>query len=488
MSLKTNWLTKSLFQSGRQCHKRLWLEAHHTELTQQPDARERRLAQGACFGEFVREQLGGVLADAAPYERDKALAQTRGYLDSPPSHVPILFEAAFEHESVFVRIDALIRFPLADRLIEVKAATRPKDEYFWDCAIQTWVARGAGRPVQHIGLCLVDSSFVYTEEGNYKGLLNIDDYTEQVEVLLPQVPGIVDELNAVVTGEQPRIATGSHCVTPYPCPFFGHCRAAEPPAPAYPVESLRAPALVHSLHKAGYPDLRGVPEELLDRPKHKRIVAAAKSGAAVASPEFDVVLAAIPYPRYYLDFETISFVVPRWLGTKPYQQIPFQFSCHIEQRDGAMEHREHLDLSGASPIEAFADALLAAVGNRGAILVWNQSFEETRVRELAKMLPDRAEMLLAQIDRMVDLLPIYREHYYHRDMHGSWSIKDVLPTVAPELDYSNLVVHDGGAAQASYREAIDATTSTERREGLRVQLLAYCERDTLAMVRLTKPF
>ena len=428
-----------------------------------------------------------MLVDAAPYQTEKALAQTRIYLAAPPTRFPMLFEAAFEHEEVYVRVDALMRFPLADRLIEVKSATKPKDEHFWDCAIQTWVLRGAGRLVKTISLGRVDSSFVYTREGDYKGLLNLDDYNEQVEGLLPQVPGIVAELKAVLAGEQPQIATGSHCTEPYSCPFFEHCRASVPPAPPYPVEDLRAPALIENLRQSGYRDLRDVPDELPDTPLRKRIVAAAKSGNAVVSDEFGAVLAAIPYPRYYLDFETIAFIVPRWLGTRPYQQIPFQFSCHVEQHDGTLEHREHLDLSGTSPIEAFANALLAAVGDVGPILVWNQSFEATRVRELANVLPHRAEPLLALIDRMVDLLPIYREHYYHRDMHGSWSIKKVLPTIAPDLDYSNLEVGDGGAAQTAYLEAIDSATSSERREALRAQLLAYCERDTLAMVRLAKP-
>lgn len=500
MNRTSKQLTKSLFQSGRQCHKRLWLEVYQPGLANWPSDAQGRLAEGTRFGEFVREWCGGVLVDAAPYETQNALAQTKVYLTAPATRVPMLFEAAFEHEGVYVRVDALMRFLLADRLIEVKSATKAKDEHFWDCAIQTWVMRGAGRPVRTVSLGLVNSSFVYTREGDYTGLLSLDDYTEQVEALLPQVPRIVAELKAVVADEQPQIMTGSHCREPYPCPFIEHCRAVEPPAPAYPVDDLRAPKLVKRLHEAGHHDLRDVPDELLENPKHKRIVAAAKSGNAVVSENFSGVLASVvdprphhndelirlvwPYPRYFLDFETIAFVVPRWLGTRPYQQIPFQFSCHIQHEDGALEHREYLDLSGTSPVESFADTLLAAVRNVGPILVWNQSFEATRVRELANMLPGRAQALMALISRMVDLLPIYREHYYHRDMHGSWSIKKVLPTVAPDLDYSNLEVGDGGAAQTAYLEAIDGATSTNRREELRMQLLAYCERDTLAMVRL----
>lgn len=178
MNVATKRLTKSRFQSGRQCHKRLWLEVHQPDLAIWPTDAQGRLAEGTRFGEFVREWFGGVLVDAAPYETEKALAQTKVYLAASPTRVPMLFEAAFEHEGVFVRVDALMRFSLADRLIEVKSATKAKDEHFWDCAIQAWVMRGAGRPVRTISLGRVDSSFVYAREGDYKGLLSLDDCTE----------------------------------------------------------------------------------------------------------------------------------------------------------------------------------------------------------------------------------------------------------------------------------------------------------------------
>ena len=113
-----------------------------------------------------------------------------------------------------------MRFLLADRLIEVKAGVKPTEDYLWDCAIQTWVVRGAGRPVQIVSLDLVDSSFVYSSEGDYRGLLSLDDYTEQVEALLPQVPGLVAKFKAVMAGPQPDISTGRHCNVPYECPFL----------------------------------------------------------------------------------------------------------------------------------------------------------------------------------------------------------------------------------------------------------------------------
>jgi hypothetical protein len=197
-------------------------------------------------------------------------------------------------------------------------------------------------------------------------------------------------------------------------------------------------------------------------------------------------MAGIPYPRHYLDFETISFVVPRWIGTRPFQQVPFQFSCHVESVPGEFAHHAFLDLSGASPLRSFVEALLQAVGTTGAVVVWNQSFEAGRIRELAEMFPQHAEALNSIIKRMVDLLPIYREHYYHPAMMGSWSIKAVLPTIAPDLDYANLEVGDGGAAQEAYLRAISPDASDSERETLRQALLKYCERDTWAMVRLAQ--
>lgn len=89
---------------------------------------------------------------------------------------------------------------------------------------------------------------------------------------------------------------------------------------------------------------------------------------------------------------------------------------------------------------------------------------------------------------MVDLLPAVREGYYHPDQKGSWSIKQVLPTVAPELSYAELVVRDGLAAGDAYLELIEPDTSKTRKHELASELRAYCGLDTLAMLRLVERF
>jgi len=195
---------------------------------------------------------------------------------------------------------------------------------------------------------------------------------------------------------------------------------------------------------------------------------------------------ARPRPRFFLDFETISFGVPVWAGTRPYRQLPFQWSLHVECEGGGLEHREFLDTSGEPPMRACAESLLEALGDAGPILVYT-GFERARIDELAARFPDLAPALRAAAARLVDLHPIVREHYYHPAMMGSWSLKAVLPTIAPDLDYAQLdEVRDGEMAQTAYLEAISPQTAPERRAALRESLLRYCEVDTLAMVRLAR--
>lgn len=482
-------LSKSRIQSGRQCHKRLWLEVHQPEAVNWGDLAHARLEEGTRFGELARDLLGGgVLIAAGRTQSGAAAAQTEALLSRPCAEVPMLFEPAFLHEGVGVRVDALRRTSEGDVLIEVKSTTRVKPEHVWDCAIQLWVLRGAGRDVSQVMLGHIDNSFVYTRAGDYHGLLKLSDITEPVEALLQNIPEVVSTLQTVIAGPLPAITTGEHCSVPYGCPFFEHCRATEPAAVEFPVSLLpRAGALATRLAAAGYRDLREVPDSEIKNIRHQRILAATRSDRPFVSPELAGILSRIAYPRYYLDFETITHVIPRRLGTRPFQQLPFQFSCHIEPQPGEIQHADFLDVSGMAPMAGFVERLAQVIGESGPVLVWSKGFEGSRLREMALMFPEHSQWLLAVVERMVDLLPIYRMHYYHREMRGSWSLKSVLPTLAPDLGYDDLQIGDGGAVQDAYRRAIQPDTSADEREFCRRHLLAYCERDTLAMTRLTLP-
>jgi hypothetical protein len=234
----------------------------------------------------------------------------------------------------------------------------------------------------------------------------------------------------------------------------------------------------------GIEDLRDVPEDELASETQQLIWSQTKAEKPYIGAGMKAFIGNLGYPRYYLDFETVAFAVPVWPATRPYDGLPFQWSCHIDDGQTPLGHRSFLDLTGEPPMRHAAEQLIAALGDRGPIIVYT-SFEKRVIHELATLFPDLATSLNAIRDRLVDLHPALREDYYHPDMLGSWSLKAVLPTVAPELDYASLgEVRDGLGAQRAYLEAIAPETRPERRETIRAALLEYCGYDTLALVKL----
>ena len=487
MSTVAPRLSKSRILSGLQCPRRLWLETFRRDQMERSADAQAAFDAGNALGKLARKLYGPGLLIGHVDDVPLALRETRCALRAEGKR-QVLFEAAFQHEGVVVRADVLVPVRGGYDVIEVKSSGSVKDYHLIDCAVQAWVIRNAGIPLRRVHLAHVDTSFVYRGDEDYEGLLLAEDITGDVLKLQDRVPGWVSGLKRVLDGEEPAITTGEQCSKPFGCPFHAYCRSQEPPGPKYPVSILwHGGKLIMTLHDDGFDDLRKVPSERLKSALHQRIRKASVTGRVFLDPEAGEILAGLAYPRYYLDFETIDYVIPRWAGTRPFQQIPFQWSCHVEQEDGVLQEEAFLDLSGTAPMRPFAETLLGTLGRRGPILVYNQSFEASRVKELAAIFPDIAVGLLALVARMVDLLPITRDYYYHPAMMGSWSIKAVLPTIAPELDYEKLEdVADGGQAQLAYLEAIDPHTSPDRRALLDRALRRYCGRDTLAMVRLAQ--
>ena len=479
-------LSKSKILSYRQCPKRLWLEKRMLEVAETPDTSERAFAIGHAVGAAAQSLLpDGVLVE---FQEDlrRAVAVTRETLATYPDR-PI-FEAAFEHDGVLIRADVLIPEGRKYRLCEVKAASSVKDYYLDDCAVQAWVLRANGLELSDVELLHIDTSFVYPGGGRYEGLF----CKVSLDGQLPEavVPAWVDGARAVLSQPEPTVAMGPQCDDPFTCPFKTYCARNDPPAPDYPVASLRRGGkLAQRLAAEGFADLRDVPAARLSSAVHRRVHAATVSGIPYVSPDVANVMRGLAYPRYFMDFETARFAVPIWAGTRPYQQVPFQWSVHVEHAPGQVEARMFLHLDADDPREAFLLSLLDAVGDAGPVLAYYAGFECSRIEELADAFPQHRAAAMALIARIVDLHPIAREHYYHRDMLGSWSLKAVLPTVAPDLDYANLEeVQEGGAAEAAFQEAISRDTTPERREVLRKALQVYCARDTLALLRLVEYF
>lgn len=485
---KTISLSKSKLTSYHQCKKRLWLEVHRRELLEESVGTNSLFEIGRQVGEVARREHADGILIAEGVDWPEAARQTQAALAAEPKR-PV-FEAAACHRNVYVRADILVPVRGGFHLAEVKSSTAVKDYHLADAAVQTWVLRGAGIPIKTVELRHINREFVYAGDDDYRGLFIAGDIHDDVEKLQREVPKWVKDAGVVLDRDEPDVAMGDQCENPFPCPFKQHCEALVEPGPKYPVTLLKgkgAKQLIEGLTNDGLVDLRKVPAARIgDDEDLLRIHRAVKTGAACVDPGAREAIAGWPYPRYYLDFETIDFTVPRWVGTRPYEQVPFQWSCHIDRGDGSgLDHVPFLDLSGADPSRKCAEALVKALGNKGAVIAYNAGFEKGVIARLAARFPDLAQRLRAIDDRIVDLLPLVRAHYYHRDLNGSFSMKHVLPTVAPDLDYADLdEVHDGGDAQLAYLEAIDPDTTESRKDELATNLLAYCERDTLAMIRV----
>ena len=485
-------LSKSKLIAYRQCPKRVWLEVHRSDLREDSAQTQARFNNGYQVGDIARglyDPKGkGILLDPQKDGFDHAFARTQELLKEPQP----VFEAGFKTDEALAFADVMVPLKksgkLAWKMVEVKSSTSVKDYHLDDAAVQAFIARATGVALAGVSVACIDSDWVYPGGGDYSGLLYETDVTDQALTRDAEIRRWIKDARRLVANDQePRVKMGGQCKAPFECGFSAYCQGLVA-APTHPITQLPGrlgKALQALIDTESVLDLRDVPDELLNA-KQLRVKRAALSG----KPFFDRQAAAqalkqYKLPAYFIDFETIQFAVPIWEGTRPYQQIPFQFSVHRLSRSGKVKHQSFLDLSGADPSLKFATELVAACGKREPIFAYNAGFEKARILELAARFPRLSTALRALADRLVDLLPIAREHYYHPDQQGSWSIKAVLPSLCPDLDYAHLDgVQNGGMAMDAYAEALASTTLLDRRAEIERQLIAYCALDTLALVRL----
>jgi len=486
--------SKSKLLALRQCPKRLWLEVHRPDLREDSAATEASYQVGFQVGDIAQRiydpEGQGALIDVQSEGFSRAFERTTELLRTTQP----IFEAGFSAGGALAFADVMLPEQMEGkqvwRMVEVKSSTSVKDYHRDDVAVQAFVAQSAGVPLQSIALAHIDSSWVYPGDEDYSGLLVEADLTAEAFLRTEEVKAWIAQAQSIdAMPSEPVIGIGAHCETPFECGFYDYCSRDEPKA-QYPVYWLPYfGAKARELAAQGVIDLADVPDDRLN-PKQQRV----KAHTLANTVFFDAAgaaadLAVHSLPAYFLDFETIQFAVPIWRGTRPYQQNTFQFSLHTLSESGQLDHTEFLDLSGGDPSEPFAQALIAVCGESGPVYVYNAAFETSRMSELAIRYPQFSVALLAINARVVDLLPIARERYYHPSQQGSWSIKKVLPAVVPELRYDALDgVQDGGMAMEAFLEAIHPDTQAERKNQIEQQLLAYCKLDTYAMVRLWQVF
>ncbi|MCE2463062.1 MAG: DUF2779 domain-containing protein [Dehalococcoidia bacterium] len=480
-------LSKCRFQTGLQCLKRLYLECYHHELADPVDAGlQARFDTGNAVGEVARQRFpNGRLIEESHLEHDRAVRTTRDLLDD--ATIPALYEAAFTFQCIRMRSDVLKRNGLGEfDLVEVKSTTGVKPEHITDVAIQVYASEGSGVPIKRAYLMHLNNAYVYQGgDHDLEQLFTLEDVTEKARRFVAEnVPEDLARMWATLQLDvAPDIETGRHCTRPYTCSFFGYCHQDEAEHPIRELLQLKERDR-ESLRASGILDIGSIPADFpglssLQRRMRDSVV----SGRSSISPELGPKLREVTFPASFLDFETIMQAIPLYVGTRPYQTIPFQWSLHVRDSYRQIRHDSFLNHDARDPRERFVTRLLEAIPPEGSIIAYS-TYERTIMRELAQAFPQYEDRLLALCDRMVDLLKLVRDNYYHPEFHGSYSLKSVLPVLVPGLSYADMEIPEGLAASMSYARMVAAETPEAERAKIREALLAYCQRDTEAMVRV----
>jgi len=380
-------------------------------------------------------------------------------------------------------VDILEREGPRYTVVEVKSSTKVKPEHIGDVAVQVHVLRQAGVNVTRAEVMHLNSECTHPDLTN---LFVREDVTPKVEIYLLDLPVELAHQFAMLQGPLPDVAIGPQCFEPRDCPFMERCwgHASEHHVSTlYRIRSDTAWALASDGHETIF----DLPPTFKLSAVTARQVAASRTGALIVEPGLGAALAGLEGPLAYLDFEAVGPAVPVWPGCHPYSPVPVQFSCHLEDGHGGLTHTEWLADGPADPRPGIAAALIETCRGFPAVLMYS-SYERARIRKLAEAVPERAAELHELDARLVDLEPIVRNHVYHPDFGGSFSIKEVLPALVPELSYDHLAIKEGNWASAElYRLLLRGDELTpEERAKLRADLLAYCKMDTWAMVKLVE--
>ncbi len=480
-------LSKSRYCAGVQCPRNLWLSVRKPEVFDASAVNQAVLDRGSAVGDLAMGLFGDYVE--VPYGDPGEMIRTTERLLA--DGVPVIAEASFSHEGLFCSVDILLNHGGGHvSMVEVKSATHVSGMNIHDVSFQYGVLTGKGLTVEKASLCCLNPDYVREGELDLGRLFLLTDVTDRVREMQEEVRERVRTLRACLEEDtEPSLPIGEQCFAPYPCAFFSYCTRDLPKPSIFDISGIQTRTKLANFRKgvvsfadieaakALKPDrMQEVLQELYDLPP------------VVDRAGIRGFLETLSWPLYFLDFESFQPAVPRYDRTRPYEQIVFQYSLHIIEREGGeLRHREYLAPTGADPRRGVAEQLCRDIPPAACVLAYNMSFEKTRIRGLAALYPDLAEHLMSIHDHMADLMvPFQKKYCYNRDMHGSYSIKAVLPALFPHdpaLDYHSLEgVHNGGEASAAF-ENLEKMTPEEQ-AACRRDLLRYCGLDTLAMVKI----
>ena len=484
-SKNISMLSKSRYLSGLQCHLRLWHSCFNRELASEVTPAQQALFDtGHEVGQLATRLFpDGILIREDHLHHQEAVLTTEHVLLDP--NVSSIFEAAFLYHDVRVRVDILKRLDNGQwDMIEVKSSTSVKDIHLPDVAIQYYVLNGSGLKINRVFLLLINSQYIY--DGNRLDLDNFfyfSDVTEQALLIQGEISLRINEQKKMLNSSvAPVIQPSRHCTTPFTCEFWEYCTKDMPEHWIFNLHGISQKKF-DELTAMSVVDIKNIPDDFDLTELQERMKKCVRNNDAYISKRLYARLTNLEYPVHFLDFETMNPAIPLYAGTSPYEVIPFQWSDHILHKDGSIVHKEYLCEDRRDPREDFTRTLLETLDGKGSIFIFT-TYEKTIIKRLAEHLPQYRDDLLCIPNRFKDLCSIIRRYFYHPGFHGSFSLKSVLPVLVPEMSYNTLFIKDGSHASSEYLRLIHPDTPIWEKEKIKVDLLAYCGQDTLAMVRI----
>ncbi len=486
--------SKSKYTRFCQCPKMVWLDENKPEEFVADGAARSRMNTGDKIGDLAMglfgEYIDVTVKDGDALDLGAMIARTNELIDKGEQNI---CEASFSFDGLYCAVDILSKTKDGYAIYEVKSSASVKDVYIIDAAYQKYVLTRSGVNVTGVYIVNVDNEYVFDGNLDINKLFKITDVTARVDGYITQIPEKLESAALIMSSKtEPSIGLNVGCKSPYPCGYFGYC-LSEAGTTELSVFDLCRMSFEKKLglFARGYKDfsrLKASGEKLSAMQTRQIDCALGISCDVIDKVGIKKFLGKLHYPLYFLDFETMQLAVPEYVGTRPYEQIPFLYSLHYTESDGGeVKHAERLAEPDSDPRRAIAEGLTEDIPRGACVLAYNKSFECGRITELAERFPDLKPRLIEIRDSVVDLIePFQSGMYYTSAMGGSFSIKSVLPALYPgdpELDYNSLDgVHNGEEAMSVYPKIKDMPPDERKRAC--DALKKYCTLDTLAMVKL----
>lgn len=398
-----------------------------------------------------------------------------------------LYEAGFKHKNTYARADILSPHKSKDwELTEVKSTTQVKDVHVPDVGFQKYCYEGAGVPIKKVFLLHINNEYELGDEIDPEELFAKEDITDLACDASKDIEGQVDSMVDVLNQKKcPEVKIGPHCTEPYECPLKSKCWSFLPEQNVFTLNRIRKQKAFELLNK-GIHCLDQIDDTYPLSPSQRiQKEAFMKKERCINPSGIKSFIDALEFPIYFLDFETVGGPIPFYKGTRPYQQVPFQYSLHILRGWGAdPEHHGFLAEGKDDPRPELLKGLESLIGKKGTILSYNMSFELSKLRDSVNAYPEYAAWFAGIERRFMDLIVPFRAFdYYDCKQVGRTSIKLVYPALTGG-SYEGMGISEGGAASAEYARVTFGETSEADRQKVRNDLEEYCKLDTLAMIQI----